>query len=204
VGENLELLKTIDISGKHKRLDDVSFTVIYDVKNPLIGANGAAHTFAPQKGASPSEVIRLDEGLAHFAKIVFETYGTDINFPGAGAAGGLGGGANVFLKAVFSPGIDFILHFSDLENHIREADLVITGEGKIDEQTFEGKVVQGVARLAKKYNKRCIAYTGKLDLAPDRVPLLGVEKVIALTDGKVTVEESMRGAYGLLRGRVVS
>ncbi len=199
VGQNLIHIHSVREDQRNPHIDHVEFIVIYDVKNPLFGEQGAAYVFAPQKGATPQQVRQLDQGLEHFAKVIQQQYKIDINFPGAGAAGGLGGGAKLFLNARFSPGIDFILQFTSLEKQVKEADLVITGEGKIDEQTFSGKVVQGVAQLAAKHQKKCIAFTGKLDLPPDRIMDLGVQKVIALAGANTSDKEAMRNAFQLLK-----
>src|SRR6185436_21069972 len=129
------------------------FTVIYDVQNPLFGKQGAASVFAGQKGGSPPAIELLDQGLIHFADVVLKQFNMDINFPGSGAAGGLVAMAKLIFKPSLIPGIDFILHFTNLEHHIQRASLVITGEGKIDEQTMSGKVVNGVAALSAKHKK---------------------------------------------------
>ena len=203
VGKNLIQLHSIEKDKRHARLDQVEFVAIYDVKNPLYGKEGAAYIFGPQKGANPQEVKQLDEGLKHFANIIQQQFNADINFPGAGAGGGLSGGAKFFLNAHFSPGINFILQFTNLEKHVQEADLVITGEGKIDEQTFSGKVVEGVAGLAANYKKECIAFTGKLDLPPGRVMDLGIHRVIALSDGITPDQVAIDQAFLVLRQKTI-
>ena len=138
-----------------------------DVKNPLLGENGATRTFAPQKGATPDELEMLERALTRLADAVTRELGCDFrNNPGAGAAGGLGFGLMSFCNAELRPGFDVVAEAMELEEKIKSADVVITGEGKLDSQTLEGKAPAGVALLARKFGKRVFAVVGRA--APDR------------------------------------
>jgi glycerate 2-kinase len=153
-----------------------------DVDNPLYGPSGAACVFAPQKGADAAMVQRLDEGLKHYSDILRQCLGTDISaLPGAGAAGGLGGGMAAFFHAELRSGIETILDLVHFDEQLQGADLVLTGEGKIDAQSLRGKVVSGVARHAKKQGVPVVAVVG--DIEGDMAPLyeLGVSAVSAST-----------------------
>ena len=132
-----------------------------DVDNPLFGANGAAYVFAPQKGADENMVKRLDEGLRNIAQVIKKDLGADVaDMPGAGAAGGLGAGAVVFLGAELRSGIDLMLDFGGFSGKAERADLVITGEGRLDSQSMQGKVISGVARRCAPLGKKLIAVCG--------------------------------------------
>ena len=138
-----------------------------DVKNPLLGENGATRTFGPQKGATPDELEMLERALTRLADTVTRELGCDFrNSPGAGAAGGLGFGLMSFCNGELRPGFDVVAHIVELEEKIRKAEVVITGEGKLDRQTLEGKAPAGVARLARKFGKRVFAIVGRA--APDQ------------------------------------
>jgi glycerate kinase len=138
-----------------------------DVKNPLLGENGATRTFGPQKGATPDELEILERALTRLADTVTRELSCDFrNNPGAGAAGGLGFGLMSFCNAELRPGFDVVADAVQLEEKIRRADVVITGEGKLDRQTLEGKAPAGVALLARKFGKRVFAVVGRA--APDQ------------------------------------
>jgi glycerate kinase len=202
IGSNLIDIQSIDIQNLHPRLDEVRFTAICDVSNPLIGTNGAAYVFGPQKGATPEDVKFLDSGLRNLAQVVQDQLGLDINFPGAGAGGGLGGGAKIFFDVKFQSGIEFVMNFIGLDKLVSESDLVITGEGKMDDQTLSGKVVKGVADLCHNFRKRLVVVVGKNELANDKLSLLGVNKVVALLDGKTSEHEAFNNTYQLVKKRI--
>ena len=135
-----------------------------DVKNPLLGPNGATHTFGPQKGASPEQLELLERSLAHWADTVTRDLGCDFrNEPSAGAAGGLGFGLMSFCNAKVQPGFEVVADAVALEQKIKRADVIITGEGKLDNQTLEGKTPSGVAELARKFSKRIFAIVGRAE-----------------------------------------
>ena len=203
VGKNLVDVKSIDSDEVSEKILNTKFTVLSDVENPLYGSDGAAYVFAKQKGATDDEVISLDKGLQNFAKIA-EEMEIDITFPGAGAAGGLGAGAKVFLNAELKHGIEFIMEFVQLEEKVKHADAIITGEGKIDSQTLSGKVVMGVASLARKYKKRLIVVCGVCELNNDQLNELGVDQVIAIKDEKISTKEAMQNASQILSDRAIT
>ncbi len=189
-GENMIRIKKI-----HKSLQDfrgIEFSVLCDVENPLYGKNGAAHVFGRQKGADDREIAELDEGLKNMSELFIETFGVDVQkIPGAGAAGGIAGGAVAFLGAEIKSGIGTLMEIAELEDKIKAADLVITGEGKIDSQTLNGKVIAGIAAKAGKYNKTVLAFCGKLDLEPSEVRGMGLKDAFPVKEENMTVEEAM-------------
>lgn len=193
IGANLIQMKCIDDSQIHPRLKQTRFTVLCDVDNPLFGVRGAAYTFAKQKGASDEEIKMLDDGLRNFSML-----GAELNFPGAGAAGGLGAGAKLFLQAKIQSGIAFVMDFVKLEEKIIWADVVITGEGKIDHQTLSGKVVNGVAMLVKKHHKKLIAVCGACELAQDQAQSLGLSQVITLKAVDMPEHYAIKNAASIL------
>ena len=163
-GESLNLLSHIDISGVKASLLRSDFTIICDVNNPLYGESGAAHIFASQKGASFAAIEILDKGLRRFAFCVKKQFGIDIaHTPGAGAAGGMGAAFTAFFNATLKSGIKAILKILDFEKIITGADLIITGEGKIDKQTLMGKLSQGILFAAQKKSIPVIALGGTIE-----------------------------------------
>jgi glycerate 2-kinase len=199
-GENLQHISRVEKQNVDPLLPQTKFTVLCDVTNPLYGKNGAAHVFGPQKGADAAGIKILDKGLQNFKKIT-AALNIENDFPGAGAAGGLGSGARVFLNAELLPGFDFISAFTKLEDSVAKADLVITGEGKIDLQSLSGKVVKGVADLAKRYRKPCFAFTGKLDLSANLVADLGFQEVISISNEHTSETEAIANAFSILKMR---
>ncbi|KGP73821.1 glycerate kinase [Pontibacillus yanchengensis] len=155
------------MSDQHRlsELDSCQITIASDVTNPFHGKNGATHVFGPQKGATPAQLETLDLALARLASVFSKQYGENIQTkPGSGAAGGLGGALYIGLQGTFEAGIDVVMDLTKLEDHIKQADLVITGEGSLDQQSLMGKVPHGVAKLAKKYKKPIIGLAGRHDL----------------------------------------
>ena len=202
IGQNLSSIRSLDLTKLHPRAKQVSVTAICDVSNPLYGINGAAHVFGPQKGATPSDIDHLDIGLRNFARVAEQQMGIDLNFPGAGAGGGLGGGAKIFFNIEFRSGIEFIINFIGLEELVKGSDLVITGEGKMDEQTLSGKVVKGVADLSFSHKKPLIVIVGKNELPRAKTDLLGISKVISLVDSDTSEKESLQNTFMLIKKRV--
>ena len=174
-GRTLSDIEKIDPSGAVSRLSGVRFTVLCDVRNPLCGENGAARVFAPQKGATAEEVVLLDRGLFHLAARIKADLGTDVlNLPGAGAAGGMGGGAVAFLGAHLTPGIEAVLDAVRFDDLLQTADLVVTGEGRIDGQSAGGKVVSGVLARAKMAGVPTVALAGALGKGAERLFGMGL------------------------------
>lgn len=163
VGESLGKIASIDISGLNPILKEIEIITMCDIDNPLCGIQGAAAVFAPQKGADEATVKMLDQNLSHMADIIKRDLGKDIvNIAGAGAAGGMGGGMSAFLSSSLQMGIETVLDTVGFDSMLKNADLVITGEGKIDCQSLSGKVVVGIARRTKKAGVPLIAVVGDI------------------------------------------
>ncbi|WP_416828931.1 glycerate kinase [Ectobacillus polymachus] len=188
-GKELQSIRTILFDHVHPLLHACTFQVACDVSNPLYGQKGAACVFAPQKGATPRMVEELDAGLKHFAKVVETTIHQNVQIAGAGAAGGLGAAFALFLHGVLESGIDVVLEMTKLEDHMQGADFVITGEGKLDLQTVMGKVPQGVARLAQKYDVPVIGLAGA---AAGDLSKLGLTAYFSITPAPMSFEEAMK------------
>ena len=160
-GKGLGKIARIDASGLLPAVRDVRITIACDVKNPLAGENGAANVFGPQKGATPEMVAQLDENLLHYNTVLTGFCGVDRRAEqGMGAAGGIALSLKAFLQAEITPGIELLLDTAAFDKHLEHADLVITGEGKIDAQSAQGKVPVGVARRAKKQGVAVVALVG--------------------------------------------
>jgi glycerate kinase len=160
------LLEVYDFSDQHvlPELKECTFIVANDVNNPFYGEKGAAYVFARQKGASDRDIEVLDQAMRRFAGLIKEHLGIEVqNIPGAGAAGGLGGGIASFLQGEMKPGVEMVMELVGLKEKIRDADLVITGEGSLDRQSSMGKVPYGVARLAKQFGIPVIGIAGRID-----------------------------------------
>lgn len=160
-GGTLGEVERIDVSAARERLRGVEITAMCDIDNPMYGENGAAYVFAPQKGAGPEQVRALDAGLRRLAGVMRRELGMDFaELPGAGAAGAMGAGVTAFLGASLQSGIESVLNAVDFDSAAADADLIFTGEGRLDSQSLRGKVVIGVARRAKRLGKRVIAIVG--------------------------------------------
>lgn len=160
-GGTLGEVERIDVSAARERLRGVEITAMCDIDNPMYGENGAAYVFAPQKGAGPEQVRALDAGLRRLAGVMRRELGMDFaELPGAGAAGAMGAGVTAFLGASLQSGIESVLNAVDFDRAAADADLIFTGEGRLDSQSLRGKVVIGVARRAKRLGKRVIAIVG--------------------------------------------
>lgn len=193
IGENLGKIHTIDDSSVLTTLKELTVKVVCDVDNPLVGPTGAAHVYAPQKGATPAGIALLDDGLSNLAKkLVAAGYPDVVALPGAGAAGGIGGGAVAFLSGQLQSGTATFLEMSGLELAIQQADLVITGEGFLDRQTAQGKLVSGVCQLAKQYGKPIIGVCG--DAEEGIADLLGLQTVYTVRERSASLEEAMTTA----------
>lgn len=189
-GAALKKLSFVDISQIDPRLKDTEIMVACDVDNPLCGPRGASAVFGPQKGATPEIVAELDAALGHFADKVTSATGKAIaNQPGAGAAGGLGAGLLFFTEAKLRPGIEIVLEAIEFESAVRQAELVITGEGRTDFQTAYGKAPVGVARLAKKHNVPVICLSGGLGDGHEDVLQHGIDGLMSIVPGPMTLDE---------------
>ncbi|SDB37228.1 glycerate kinase [Desulfonatronum thiosulfatophilum] len=199
VGASLAHVRAIDRSRTDPRLEEVQIEIICDVDNPLLGPNGAALVYGPQKGAGVEQALALDAGLANLADIVERSTGRDIrNVSGSGAAGGVGGAMYGLFDAKIRPGIDVVLDLLDMETHLNQARLVITGEGQIDFQTAHGKAPAGIARLAKKHRIPCIALAGSVGEISDELYAAGITAVIPICSGPLTLNDAMCNGRSLL------
>jgi len=199
VGGSLGAIASIDRRNVDPRLDGMSVAVACDVTNPLTGDDGASVVYSPQKGATPEQVIRLDAGLANLARIIRMDLGVAIaNMPGAGAAGGLGGGLHAFVGAELKPGIDLVIDVVRLKDAIAGADLVLTAEGRIDRQTRFNKAPAGVARTAKAARVPCIAICGGIGDGIEMLYDIGIDAVFSICGGPQSLAEAMQDADNLL------
>ena len=195
VGENLIKVHQIDISQLNPALKESHFTIACDVSNPFFGEEGAAYVYAPQKGANSLQVIELDNGLRHYAQVIKEYTNMDISqLPGAGAAGGMGGGLLPFLNAELQSGIEVILKTLRFEEVVRQADLILTGEGKLDRQTGMGKALDGILRVGEKCQVPVIAFGGAVE-ATEALNRMGFTAVLPIQPFPVTLEEAMRPEF---------
>lgn len=194
-GGDMRRITHIDMSRRDPRLADTRIEVACDVTNPLFGPDGAACMYAPQKGATPEQVRQLDEGLRHIAALLPDA---DPSLPGSGAAGGLGFGLVRFCGATLRRGIDIVLDAVHFDARLAQADLVLTGEGRLDGQSLQGKAAIGVAERAAKLHKPVIALVGSLGEHADRCKQFGITEYHALVSGEVTLEQAMRNAGPLL------
>lgn len=201
-GAALARLDRIDFSNFDVRLEATEFVLASDVDNPLLGRTGAAAIFGPQKGATPDDVATLDAALARFVEVLAAEIGPEARdaagAPGAGAAGGVGYIAIAALGAARRPGIDVVLEFTELEERLAGADLVITGEGSLDEQSLLGKTPMGVARAAARSGIPAIAVCGRSTLGPEQLTESGFGSVHALTELESDVAKCIAEAGPLL------
>jgi glycerate kinase len=201
-GLALAQLACIDLSAIDPRLTDVRFDIAADVNNPLCGPHGASAIFGPQKGASPEQVLQLDAALGHFAELCAQALGKDVQHePGSGAAGGLGFAAKAFLEAQFKAGVEVVAELVGLAEAVKDADLVITGEGRFDAQTLRGKTPFGVARIAREQGVPVIVIAGTLGEGYQALYEHGIDAAFALASGPMTLEQACAEAPRLLRER---
>ena len=190
-GAALANLRRIDMAGLDERATEARFAVACDVSNPLTGPEGASAVYGPQKGATPALVEQLDAALSNFASVVERDIGTSIDaVPGAGAAGGLGGGMMAFLDGALRSGIDIVLDHVGLDEKLAGADLVLTGEGQIDFQTVYNKAPVGVAWRAKQRNIPVIAICGSLGKGFEDVHAEGIDAVASIIRTPMTLDEA--------------
>ena len=198
-GGALKKLVSIKTGMLDQRLKQSKIIIASDVMNPLLGKTGTSAVYGPQKGADKNMVRRLDANLKHFAGIVKQQQGISVeNIPGSGAAGGLGAGILAFLPSEIKPGFDIVKEVVELEKHIQEADLVITAEGKIDNQTAYGKAPAGVAGIAKKYDIPVIAFAGIVENGINELYRKGFSAIIPITNKPMNLDESIKKAGELL------
>ncbi|MDQ6824238.1 MAG: glycerate kinase, partial [Candidatus Eremiobacteraeota bacterium] len=198
-GAALSRLATIDVSALERRLRGVAIEIASDVKNPLCGPAGAAAVYGPQKGASPHDVELLDGALRLFAEVASSVAGVDVrDVPGAGAAGGTGGGFLALAHATLRPGAELVLEVLDFQRHLEGAALVVTGEGRLDRQTLSGKAPQAVAKAAQRLGVPVVAIAGSVDCPQSDLEESGIVSALPIVTGPMTREEAMARAGELV------
>ena len=208
VGEGAQALfrvRKIQTEGVHPFLSKVRFQIACDVTYPLCGSQGAVYVFGPQKGVTEEIKAMLDEAMNRYAAVVESTLGIRCrDIPGAGAAGGLGFACLAFLNAVLTPGIDLVLNAVDLESELLDADIVVTGEGRLDEQTAMGKAPVGVAKRAKKYGAKVIAFAGSVTEGAGACNKEGIDAFFPIVRGVTTLDEAMSKETAMANMRAAS
>lgn len=190
-GANLEHIAAIDCSALESRLQEIEITLAADVLSPLCGERGATHTFSPQKGATPEMVALLERGVCHFAHLLSERWGAEVqSVAGAGAAGGAGAGLTILAGARLRRGIEVVLEAVDFTRRTAGADLVITGEGRLDSQTLLGKAPCGVLHASRSLGKRVVAVGGGVRWCPE-LEVAGFCDILAATPEGMPLEEAM-------------
>jgi glycerate kinase len=203
-GAALAALVGIDLSGLDSRLQETEITVACDVDNPLCGPRGASAVFGPQKGATPEIVAQLDAALGRFAEYAQQVTGRDVaGLPGAGAAGGLGAGLMFFTRAQLKPGIEIVLDTVNFSTVVKDADYVITGEGRTDFQTAFGKAPVGVAKVAKMSGVPVFCLSGGLGKGADDVLAQGIDAVMSICERPMSLEECMAAGSTLIESATV-
>lgn len=201
-GAALKMLDRISTDDADHRLSEVEFEIAVDVDNPLCGERGASAIFGPQKGANPEQVEQLDAALAHFADVCARQFGKDErDVPGMGAAGGLGFAIKTCFSARFRPGVELVAELSGLAAALQGADLVFTGEGRMDAQTLLGKTPAGVARYASRQGIPVLAIVGSLGDGYEALYQVGITAAFSLAPGPITLEQACRDAKSYLRQR---
>ncbi|HEX9014315.1 MAG TPA: glycerate kinase [Anaerolineaceae bacterium] len=199
-GEGLARLERVDAHDMDPRLKGCRIEVACDVTNPLTGPAGASAVYGPQKGATPEMVAQLDANLGHFAALIRQKPGIEVAaMPGSGAAGGMGAALLAFLNATLRPGIDIVMEAAGLDAAVRDADLVITGEGRIDSQTINGKTPIGVARVAKRHGRPVIAIAGSVAADAGVVHRHGIDAMFSVLNRVGTLEDALSQAAANVR-----
>ncbi|BBT92014.1 glycerate kinase [Enterobacter mori] len=194
-GGELATLAHIDLTGLDKRLKACRIEVACDVTNPLTGEEGATAVFGPQKGATPEMIVTLDNALAHYAQVIARDLDIDVlNLSGGGAAGGMGAALYAFCGAQLRQGIEIVTDALHLADQVADADLVITGEGRIDSQTIHGKVPVGVANVAKRFNRPVIGIAGSLTADVGVVHEHGIDAVFSVIYTICSLEDALENA----------
>lgn len=202
IGKHLIKLDSIDDSQLSIDKENIEFFVVTDVKNVIYGKNGAAYTYASQKGADKPGIQLLDKGLRNFSLVVDKTYGIRVdNLEGGGAAGGLGAGLAALFKAKILPGIETIMEITHFQRSLTATDLIITGEGKLDLQSIQGKVIDGVCRMAKSNNIPVAIICGMVENLKEIQDKLNIKSIHPLVSEKITTARAIRDARQLVTKR---
>ncbi|MBQ4802727.1 glycerate kinase [Aquimarina sp. MMG015] len=205
IGANLSNIVSINSSVVHPKLNDVTFEIACDVKNPLYGKNGAAYVYGPQKGATPDDVMMLDKGLEDFSKVLNTFFDVDVRrIKGAGAAGGMGIASKVFLNGVLEPGIELIKNLAKFNEQIQGASWVISGEGKLDKQTLSGKTIQGILASVKDEDIGLAVFCGAIDLKESVIKDFGIAYATSIIEQAVSLDDAMSNASEYLKNIAVS
>ena len=201
-GRNLENVYRIDLERFDPRIRQVKIRVLCDVMNPLCGKNGATYIFGPQKGGTEKQLDDLERGMRNYARVLEQATGISvIEMPGAGAAGGLSASLCALCGGSLVSGIDTVLSLVNFDHALAGADLVVTGEGCLDHQSENGKVVYGIGRRCQQYHVRAMAVVGSLKVERELVRRYGIEKVYPLMCGDVTLRQAMEQAEALFTDR---
>ncbi|WP_421802297.1 glycerate kinase [Flagellimonas sp.] len=191
IGKNLENVSEINQDNVNPKLSEAKIQVACDVNNPFYGENGAAKIYGAQKGASMEDIEFLDKGLESFAMVLQSTFDIDVqNIAGAGAAGGVGGGAVVFLNAELASGVDLVMELANFDEVLEGADWVITGEGQLDGQTFSGKTINGVVQSAKKRKVPIAAFCGSIDVTIEEMQKMGLDYAVSILNQVGNLDEA--------------
>lgn len=190
-GDSLAKVKRIDLSGLTPLIHHAEFTILSDVTNPLCGPKGAVRVFAPQKGADPSMVEILEKGMENYRDVLTKTFGVNPDtLPGSGAAGGLGAALLLFLKGKMASGAEEVLRFNHFDDYLKEADVVITGEGRTDSQSADGKIVSIIAAHCRKAKVPCVILSASLGKGWEKLEMPGV-RVLPAAETEEEIAESM-------------
>lgn len=195
---NFNKIVDIDLSKLHPKVKETKIVIMSDVKNPLLGKEGATYVYGPQKGAKKEDLPLLEEGMAHFFQVVEKKINRNVvDVEGAGAAGGLGAGLLAFTSGEICSGVETILEILDMKTHLKDCQLVITGEGKMDNQSAFGKVVYGVGTACAEKNIPCVAVVGGLGQDYEEMYRHGISSIMTTTDRIMTLEEAVTDAETL-------
>ncbi len=204
-GADLARVQKIDFSGLNSHVAMTRFTMMCDVDNPLVGPEGASAVFGPQKGATPEQVKELDAGMANYACVLQRTFGQSFDVPGAGAAGGLGAACLAFLGAQSQRGVEHVIDLVGLDEALANADLCVTGEGRLDAQTARGKVVAGVAAACERAGVPCVAVVGSARVGAAAIS--GLTSVVSTAPDSLPLDEAIARAeelYAIAADRLFS
>lgn len=192
-------LDSIDVSAIDPRVRETEFLIASDVENPLCGKDGASAVYGPQKGASIEMVAQLDAALCHYGEKLKALFGCDFaSMAGSGAAGGLGAGLMAFCGGIMQPGVEIVFHMLEIERYVAQADLVVTGEGRVDATSANGKLLSGIGRLAMRHGKPVVAITGCVGAGWESLLDRGIAAVVPIADGPITLEQSLAQAPRLI------
>lgn len=196
IGENLIKIKVIKPPSFTIDNSSLNIKVACDVTNPLFGKNGASYVYGPQKGADKQAVEQLDEGLRNIANVFERDFGKNYaQISGTGAAGGLGFGTMAFLNAELKEGVKLLMDFCDFDKHLKDVNLVITGEGKIDNQTLQGKLIKGITDRATHAKIPIVAICGTLDVSPQELQEIGIKYATSILNRPMNLEDALKFGY---------